>query len=106
MDVEILEFKRHPVGNKIGSLLVKYHDLFIKCHLMFYSKTKAVWVRMPELWASPEKKVRFCFWNDKGISDEFQKIVLNKLFDKYDLDHAKIEAIFEKSRAHKPESIE
>ncbi len=102
MDVEIVEFKKNPLGTKIGRVIVKYHDIFLKCELMFYNKTKSIWIKMPEQWITEEKKVRFCYWDDKELSDDFQKTVLNKLFDKYDLDQAKVEEIFSQSRSHKP----
>lgn len=102
MEIEIVEFKKKPIGNNLGKVLVRYHDIFIKCDLVFHVKSKSIWIRMPEKWITQEKKIRFCYWQDKETSDQFQKIVLNKLFDKYDLDQAKIEELFINSRSHNP----
>lgn len=102
MDIEIIAFNKKPIGNRLGRILVRYHDIFIKCDLVYHAKSKNTWVRMPEQWITQEKKIQFCYWGDKEISDLFQKNVLNKLFDKYDLDQAKVEELFLKSRAHKP----
>lgn len=102
MEIEIVEFKKQPIGNKLGKVLVRYHDIFIRCELVYHATSKSIWIRMPEHWVTKEKKLRFCYWEHKENSDLFQKTVLNKLFDKYDLDQAKIEEIFLNSRAYKP----
>ncbi len=103
MTVEILDYQKKPSGNKLGNIIIKYHDLLLRCELMFYPKTKTAWVKMPEQWIVKDKKFRYCYWPDKDTSDAFQKLVLNKLFDKYDLNQAAVEDIFLKSRLHKPE---
>lgn len=93
MDVEILEFEKRPCKKKIGCLLIRYCELILKCDLVYYPKSSRAWVRMPEVWITREKKLHYCYWPTKEKSDEFQKIVLNKLFEKYSLDLETIQVL-------------
>lgn len=98
MDVEIVFFKQKPLGNSLGKILVKYYQIVLRCELVYHPKNNKAWVRMPEYWVSREEKKRYCYWDNKDISDEFQKVVLNKLFEKYDLDESKVAELFFTSR--------
>ena len=62
-------------------MAVKYHELWIKCELVWHSKGRNYWIRMPEYWFEPSRKTTFCFWDTKEISDQFQKDILQKIFD-------------------------
>ncbi len=97
MDLEILEYETRPCKFRIGFALVKYHQLVIKCDLVYFPKGKKAWVRMPEKWFTPTKKTSFCYWPTKEISDQFQKEVLKLIFDKYDLNEDKIAALHGKN---------
>lgn len=88
--MDVLDLKLNPDRKRLGTLLIQYHDLMMKCDLVIHVKTHTPWVRLPELWITADKKTRFCYWPTKEISDEFQKEVLKKIFDKYDLDVAKL----------------
>ena len=90
MEIDVLECKIFPTKRRIGSLLVQYGELLMNCDLKYYVPGDRAWVKMPEVWLTPDKKVKFCFWPTKELSEEFQKKVLNKIFDKYDLSFEKI----------------
>jgi hypothetical protein len=90
MDFRIVEFKINPCEKKIGTILIDYHGLMIRCQLAYYSKGKNIWVRLPEKWIKPDQKLSYCFWPSKEKSDEFQKEVINKIFDMYDLTFEKV----------------
>ena len=92
MEVEVLDFRQKVRGVNVGTLYVKYHNLLIKCDLCVY-KYSQVWVRMPEVWFTKDKKTSFCRWPNQQISDDFQKEVLKKTFAKYDLDTEKVIAL-------------
>jgi len=93
MNVDVLDFVLRPCKTKIACVTVRYYELVMKCDLVFYPKGRKAWVRMPEKWFTQDKKTNYCYWPDKLISDEFQKEVLKKIFDKYDLDLDKVEAL-------------
>ena len=90
MNVDVLDFELRQSKTRIGCVLVKYHELVMYCELVYHVKTKKAWIRMPEHWFTKDKKTSYCSWPSKETSDEFQKEVLNKIFDKYDLDFDKI----------------
>lgn len=93
MDVEILEMALRPCRIKVACLKVRYGQLILKLDLVYYAKEHRAWVRMPEKWLTKEHKTTYCYWPSKEISDEFQKDVLNKTFDKYGLDLEKIKLL-------------
>ncbi len=93
MELEILGFEQRPCKTKIGCLLIKYFNLVLKCDLVYHPQAKRAWVRMPERWLNNETKHSYCYWPTREISDEFQKELLKKLFDKYDLTLEKIQEI-------------
>jgi hypothetical protein len=88
---EILDFRLLENRNKVGNVAVRYHDLVMRCELAFYAKERKAWVRMPEIWSKENQKKQYCYWPSKEISDAFQKEILNKIFDKYDLSLDKLE---------------
>jgi len=81
MDIEIDEFMIRPCKTAIATMLIKYHELVMKCDLVWYRKDRKYWIRMPERWLDPVRKTSFCYWPTKEISDQFQKEVLQKIFD-------------------------
>lgn len=90
MDVEVVNYIFKPGPTKLAILTIKYHELLMKCELVYFPSENKVWVRMPELWLNPHKKFSCAWWPRKAFSDEFQKVVLNKIFDKYDLSVEKV----------------
>ncbi len=90
MNVEVLYFELKPHNTRIGWVDVSYHGLVLKCDLMYYPSDKKPWIRMPEMWLKHNKKTCYCYWPNQEISDEFQKEVLNKIYQNYDLDLQKV----------------
>lgn len=90
MNIEVLDFEQHPCKIKLGCVLVQYGDLVLRCELVYHVGTRKAWIRMPEIWRTKTYKHKFAYWPSKELSEEFQKVVLNKLFDKYDLNLDKI----------------
>lgn len=102
MDVEILEFKLKADARKLGTILIRYHELEMKCELVYNRKDDRMWVRMPEVWLTPEKKVSYCHWPNRTISDKFQKEVLNKLQENYRVEFKEIKDLHvQQVRAYK-----
>ncbi len=101
MDIEVEDFVVQVDRISIGKLIVRYGELSMRCQLVIYKKTNQPWIRMPEIWTSPERKMQFCFWPTKVLSDDFQKIVLKKLFDKYDLSNDKLVELLAKGSSNK-----
>lgn len=97
MTIDILELNLKGCNKKLGTVLVKYHEMIMKCDLVYHPKSNKAWIRMPELWKG-EKKLRYCYWPNKNSSDEFQKTILNKIFDKYSLDINKIQDLHQQNR--------
>ncbi len=95
MDVDVIELVVRPCKKKVACLIVRYLELHLKCDLVYFPKHDKAWVRMPEVWVTPQKKQRYCYWPTAEISDEFQKVILNKIFDKYSLDLGKIRSLHE-----------
>lgn len=92
MDVEILKFSLKPTRLQMGMMLIRYHQLVLRCQLVYSAKYVKVWIRMPEVWYTPDKKTSFCHWPNKQISDEFQKLVLEQLYARYKLTADKVAA--------------
>jgi UV DNA damage repair endonuclease len=82
---EVLKADLRPNTRRIASVLVKYYDLVMNCDICIY-KNEKLWVRMPEVWMTPDLKVRFAYWDGKEKSEEFQDYVLKKVFDMIGLD--------------------
>ncbi len=102
MSIELLEFKIKPTKFCIGQAIIRYHALEMNCDFVFYPKDGKAWIRLPEKWLNKTNKLRYCAWPDKNTSDEFQEIVLKKIFDKHDLSHEKVKQLhkdFAKERA-------
>lgn len=99
MNIEILDYEEHPCKTKLACILVQYEQLVLKCELVFHVNSQTPWIRMPEVWRTKTYKHKFAYWPTKELSDEFQKIVLNKLFDKYDLNLEKVAQLHRESAA-------
>lgn len=69
-----------PNKFRIGYVIVMYHDLRLRCEICLYKDIK-LWIRMPEIWLNDAIKKRYVFWDETEKSDEFQKIILKKVFD-------------------------
>lgn len=93
MDIEIMEFEPRACKRKVGCVLIRYHELLMKCDLVYHPKYEKAWVRMPEIWLNTQKKLHYCYWPTKEMSDEFQKEVLKKIFDKYSLNLDKVKLL-------------
>lgn len=96
MDLEVLQFELKPDNFKLGCALVRYGELMIECELVYYSPKSKVWIRMPEKWETPQYKKHYAFWSSKKTSDEFQTIIVNKIFENYDLTREEVIKIHEK----------
>ena len=83
--LKIEKFTPKPQGNRAAKVLVRYHALIIRCELMVFKK-ESLWIKMPEIWETSEKKKQFCFWPAKPISDGFQHQVLQLLKDEHGVD--------------------
>lgn len=62
--------------HKWGTVVIKYYDLPIFCELRYHSPSDKLWVKMPEVWETVERKIRFVWWPTIEQSDEFQERVL------------------------------
>ena len=68
MDVEIIDFEQRVCNKKIGCVLIRYHELLMKCDLVYYPKYDKAWIRMPEIWLNNQDKLRYGYWPTKEIS--------------------------------------
>ena len=93
MEIEILDIWWCENKTELAWVNVLYCGLFLYCDLVYYSKGKKAWIRMPERWVDSKNKIQYCAWPNPEISDEFQKEVLKKLYEKYDLDEDKVSKI-------------
>lgn len=80
----VLEAAIWPTSTRIGTVIVKYYNLVLCCDICLY-KDQHLWIRMPEMWITKEKKIRFVYWQNEQESKEFQAYVLKKVFDMLDL---------------------
>ena len=78
--IEVIRFDVEPTYKSLGKVIVRYFDLILYCELCVY-KNESLWVRMPEIWLTKKHKKCFVSWVSKDKSDEFQKVILKKLFD-------------------------
>lgn len=85
MNIEVIDYKCNPSSRRFANVVVKYGDLFIECDLVYYAKGHKLWIRTPEIWVSKNFKHRYVFWENNEYSDEFQKQVINKLFEKHNI---------------------
>ncbi len=90
MNIEILDFQKHSCKTKLACVLVLYEKMVVRCELVYHAGSRKAWIRMPEIWRTSAQKHRYAWWQTKEESDEFQKTVLKKMFDKYDLNLEKI----------------
>ncbi len=99
MDIEVYELTIKPNQYRVGFGLLRYHDMHMRFDLCYYSAAKKVWIRMPEKWINHKKKVSYCHWETKEISDRFQILTLQKLFDRFDLNESKVIEIYEHAKS-------
>lgn len=96
MSLEILLFEERYCPLKLGYVFVRYHDLVMRCELVYQARDKAAWLRMPEYQIGDSFKHVLCHWVSRDLYDKFQNLVLIKLFDKYDLSTEKIAEMYKK----------
>jgi hypothetical protein len=77
---EVLLVEVKPSAFRIGTVFLRYYDLSMSCDICLF-KNERLWIRLPEMWISQTKKISFVRWIDKGHSDNFQKLILSKVFD-------------------------
>lgn len=82
--IEILRFDKRVTKDSVGNIIVRYHDILMRCEIVIYRKKK-LWIRMPEKWINGFK-FPYVKWLSNEISSEFQKLMIKKLFDKYNFD--------------------
>lgn len=85
---EVLHAEIGVTKTCLGTVFISHEGLVIYCEICIY-KNERLWIRMPEIWTSPQNKKRMCYWANKEISDEKQKLILGKVFDMLGLDLAK-----------------
>lgn len=90
--ITIEKFNVFAMGTQVGNLIIKYHDVFIKCRLKVFKKQK-LWIVMPELWSSKTEKCRIVFWPTQELSDDFQKKVLDQLAEKFQMNIEKAQKL-------------
>ncbi len=78
--IEVLKIDMKTTKTRLGVVYIKYYNLVVCCDICIY-KNENLWLRMPEIWLTPTIKRSFVFWESKQDSKDFQKDVLNKLFD-------------------------
>jgi hypothetical protein len=78
--IDVLKAEVKVNDTRIGIVDVMYYDLVVYCDICLY-KNENLWIRMPEVWLTPERKKRFNSWPQKCKSDHFQNVVLKKVFD-------------------------
>lgn len=100
--LKIEKFTPNPTGNSVGRILIRYHALIMRCELMVWKK-ESLWIKMPEVWVTPEKKKQFCFWPAKPISDGFQFQVLQLLKDEHGVDLKQALCILQNAKKKKSE---
>jgi len=103
MDVEIIELTIRPNQFRIGFGLLRYYELYMRFDLCYYAAANKVWVRMPEKWLNPKRKIHYCHWDNKTVSDKFQILTIKKIFDKFDLNEAKVVEIYQHAKSQKAE---
>ena len=101
MNVEILDYEPHPCKTKLACVMVQYEQLILRCELVYNPGSNIAWIRMPEIWRSKTYKHKYAYWPTKELSDEFQKIVLKKIFDKYDLTLEKVAEMHRQNAANR-----
>lgn len=102
MDVQVMKFEVEPDERKIATLWIRYDQLILNCDLVLHLGEKKLWVRMPEIWKTKTKKISFIWWPTQEISNTFQKLVLNELFDNYDVTYDKLAEIWAEARKKFP----
>lgn len=85
--LEIIKVEIVPTAKKIGSLQVRYYDLLLECEIVFHSKPgeQKLWIRMPEIWFTKEKKMQFAKWISPEASANFQNSIIKLLKEEHSL---------------------
>jgi hypothetical protein len=98
MDIEIIDFKIKIQPYRIGYGVLRYFELHLRFDLCYFAKDNKYWIRMPERWATPTKKVKYGFWPTQEISDKFQILTLKKIIDKYNLTESNLLTLYEEAK--------
>ncbi len=93
MNIEIDDFFINPTKFSLATMFVAYEKLIMKCELVWSVAGQKYWIRMPEYWAKGKTKNWYCRWPTKEISNEFQILMLQKIFDSDMLTECEIELI-------------
>lgn len=93
MHIEIIDIKLNPTKRSLGTVLVRYENLILKCDLVIHVKSDKLWIRMPEVWFTPVRKTRFCYWTSKELSDDFQQSVIMQLANEHGITAEKLKAL-------------
>jgi hypothetical protein len=96
MDINILDFNVLVCKTKIGIAIIRYGDLLLRCELVYNTKYKKVWLRMPEIWLNNKFKLKYCHWPNQQISDKFQEKAIGQIYKNYSLNLEKIIELHEK----------
>jgi len=78
--IDVVKVEIRPSSFRLGIVIVSYYDLVLSCDLCIYKEEK-LWIRMPEMWINHNEKKKFVWWQEKNFSDDFQNLVLKKVFD-------------------------
>lgn len=78
----ILSFQESVTRTRMGFVVFRYHDLLMRCDVVYHRLENKLWIRMPERW-DRNKKERYSYWPNSHLSDSFQKSMINLLADKY-----------------------
>lgn len=78
--IQVVKFTLSPSKKRIALVHVKYHDITLCCEVVIYKRQK-MWIRLPEFWVKDTEKWRFVYFSNLDRSNEFQEIVLKKIFE-------------------------
>lgn len=93
--IEVVSVEKNTTRQCLARVIVKYYDLTIYCELCMF-KDESLWIRMPEIWRTKTYKQKYVWWDDKVKSDDFQNVVLKKVFETIGLPiHTKMHVIKE-----------
>ena len=79
--IEIVKVILSPTARRLGTVMVRYHDIMLHCELVLYAKVnhEKLWIRMPKIWFDRTHRMQFAYFSDANISEHFQKVVLQML---------------------------
>jgi len=81
--IKLIKLIVNPFKNRVGKVLVKYYDVTLDCELWLW-RSDALFLKMPEI-RKGENVIHLLRWDNKEISDVFQKEVLAQLFADTDM---------------------